>query len=31
MSKKTLKIVSWIALLIMVAGIAAMVIAYLVG
>lgn len=30
MSKKTLKIISWIALLIMVAGIVAMVIAYFV-
>ncbi len=30
MSKKTLKIVSWIALLIMVLGIVAMVVAYLV-
>ncbi len=30
MNKKTLKIVSWIALLIMVAGVVAMVIAYLV-
>lgn len=30
MSKKTLKIVSWVALLIMVAGMVAMVVAYLV-